>query len=57
MLLIRVLVVVGVAVAVVAGLFIMGHYLDKDAARQPVASATPAASPSLTGLSCEVRPV
>ena len=26
-------------------------------ARQPVASATPAASPSLTGLSCEVRPV
>lgn len=34
MLLIRVLVVVGVAVAVVAGMFIMGHYLDKDAEKK-----------------------
>lgn len=34
MLMIKTLITVGVAAAVVAGLFIMGHYLDKDAEKK-----------------------
>lgn len=34
MLMIKTLITFGVAAAVVAGLFIMGHYLDKDAEKK-----------------------